>query len=88
MAECNVRLSLSFFTYGDMPMEAHLEYIDQHVLSKFQPACPPLAATRTVRWSQPQEHRLHCSIDPTSPADEQVRPAIVLATLVVNMARH
>eukprot|EP00045_Choanoeca_perplexa_P016713 m.229491 g.229491 ORF g.229491 m.229491 type:complete len:1015 (-) comp17338_c0_seq2:859-3903(-) len=65
-----------FFTYGDMPMEDHLQYIDEHVLSKFQPLTLPAAATRTARWPQPQEHHLHCAVDPTSPADEQVRASL------------
>eukprot|EP00730_Choanoeca_flexa_P005740 TRINITY_DN12009_c0_g1_i1.p1 TRINITY_DN12009_c0_g1~~TRINITY_DN12009_c0_g1_i1.p1 ORF type:complete len:1016 (+),score=241.10 TRINITY_DN12009_c0_g1_i1:830-3877(+) len=65
-----------FFTYGDMPLEDHLAFIDEHVLRKFGPMTPPSSPTRTERWSEPQEHRLHCAIDPTSPADEQVRASM------------
>lgn len=42
-----------FFTYGDMPLDNHLQFIDGNVLSSFDHGSPSLSVPLEKRWSQP-----------------------------------
>ncbi|MFO7709591.1 MAG: insulinase family protein [Desulfobacterales bacterium] len=42
-----------FYTYGDMPLEGHLEFIARGVLSRFQAAEPAPPVPPQPRWAQP-----------------------------------
>jgi hypothetical protein len=42
-----------FYTYGDLPLEEHLEFIERTVLSRFRAADPAPAVPSQPRWTQP-----------------------------------
>ena len=42
-----------FYTYGDLPLEGHLEFIARTVLARFKAAEPPPAVPSQPRWTQP-----------------------------------
>lgn len=44
---------LRFFTYGDLPLERHLEQIEEEALSKFERIRPNTAVPAQPRWSRP-----------------------------------
>ena len=44
-----------FYTYGDMPLESHLENIQQKVLTKFQKTTPDSVVQTEPRWTSPKE---------------------------------
>lgn len=42
-----------FYTYGDLPLEDHLEFIARTVLARFRAAAPAPAVPSQPRWTQP-----------------------------------
>lgn len=49
---------LRFFTYGDLPLERHLEQIEEEALSKFDCIDPKTEVPAQPRWSRPVGPRL------------------------------
>ncbi|XP_068604757.1 presequence protease, mitochondrial [Brachionichthys hirsutus] len=56
-----------FFTYGDLPLEQHLEQIEQEALSKFGTIDPNTEVPPQPRWSSPREAHVTCSPDALAP---------------------
>nr|XP_023660537.1 presequence protease, mitochondrial-like [Paramormyrops kingsleyae] len=56
-----------FFTYGDLPLEQHLQQIHEEALSQFQRIKPNTAVPPQPRWEQPREHHVTCGPDPLAP---------------------
>ncbi|XP_072181122.1 presequence protease, mitochondrial-like [Diadema setosum] len=56
-----------FYTYGDLPVERHLELIEEKALSHFGSIDPNTMVPDEVRWTSPQEHTVFCPPDPMTP---------------------
>ncbi|KAM6920229.1 presequence protease, mitochondrial [Lycodopsis pacificus] len=56
-----------FFTYGDLPLEQHLEQIEEEALSKFERINPNTEVPSQPRWSSPREDHVTCSPDAMAP---------------------
>ncbi|XP_077997205.1 presequence protease, mitochondrial-like [Glandiceps talaboti] len=53
-----------FYTYGDMPMERHLEFIQGQALSKFRKINPNTEVPNEMRWTMPRQDHVYCTVDP------------------------
>ncbi|KAL9969305.1 hypothetical protein ACROYT_G021504 [Oculina patagonica] len=61
-----------FYTYGDLPLESHLEHIENKVLHHFDKIPITTDIPREPRWSEPQEKHVTCPADPmTANPDKQ-----------------
>lgn len=60
-----------FYTYGDMPLEDHLSFIDNNYLSKFTRINPSTAVPEEPGWSEPREAHIDCGKDPMASPDAQ-----------------
>lgn len=56
-----------FFTYGDLPLEQHLQQIQQESLSKFSRINPRTEVPPQEPWSSPREDHVTCSPDALAP---------------------
>ncbi|XP_075954353.1 presequence protease, mitochondrial isoform X2 [Anarhichas minor] len=56
-----------FFTYGDLPLEQHLEQIEEEALSKFEHITPNTEVPSQPHWSSPREDHVTCSPDAMAP---------------------
>uniref|UniRef100_A0A8C2YZQ1 Pitrilysin metalloproteinase 1 n=1 Tax=Cyclopterus lumpus TaxID=8103 RepID=A0A8C2YZQ1_CYCLU len=56
-----------FFTYGDLPLEQHLEQIEEEALSKFERINPNTEVPSQPHWSSPREDHVTCSPDAMAP---------------------
>jgi Zn-dependent M16 (insulinase) family peptidase len=56
-----------FITYGDIPLNHHLEYINDQVLSHFSPSSPSLQVPTEHHWTHPRVHEISCAPDPMAP---------------------
>ncbi|XP_063902384.1 presequence protease, mitochondrial-like [Zophobas morio] len=64
-----------FFTYGDLPLESHLQYIDDNILSNF--SYHPIVVERNEKcWTASREIRMDCPFDPNLPEDRQIRASL------------
>ena len=55
-----------FFTYGDFPLESHLNAINEHLLSQ-KHSSPSAPIKPQQRWSKPQRVHISCPVDPLAP---------------------
>uniref|UniRef100_A0AAQ4PYB9 Presequence protease, mitochondrial n=1 Tax=Gasterosteus aculeatus aculeatus TaxID=481459 RepID=A0AAQ4PYB9_GASAC len=56
-----------FFTYGDLPLEQHLEQIQEEALSKFDRVTANTEVPPQSLWSSPREAHVTCSPDALAP---------------------
>lgn len=56
-----------FFTYGDLPLEQHLEQIEREALSKFERTQPNTAVPPQALWDKPRAADVMCSLDSLAP---------------------
>ncbi|XP_062260148.1 presequence protease, mitochondrial [Platichthys flesus] len=56
-----------FFTYGDLPLEQHLQQIEEEALSRFQRIEPNTEVPPQPHWSSPREDHVTCSPDALAP---------------------
>ncbi|KPP72132.1 presequence protease, mitochondrial-like [Scleropages formosus] len=56
-----------FFTYGDMPLEPHLQQINEEALCRFDQIEPHTVVPPQPHWNQPREHHVTCGPDPLAP---------------------
>ncbi|XP_036940263.1 presequence protease, mitochondrial [Acanthopagrus latus] len=56
-----------FFTYGDLPLEQHLQQIEEEALSKFDRINPNTEVPSQPHWSSPREDHVTCSPDALAP---------------------
>ncbi|XP_792865.3 presequence protease, mitochondrial [Strongylocentrotus purpuratus] len=56
-----------FYTYGDLPLERHLELIEEKALSHFERLQPHTEVPNESRWASPREHTMYCPPDPMAP---------------------
>lgn len=55
------------FTYGDLPLEQHLEQIEREALSKFDRTEPDTAVPPQTPWNKPRIDHVTCSSDALAP---------------------
>lgn len=48
-----------FFTYGDLPLEQHLQQIEEEALSKFERTEPNTAVPTQMFWDKPVRYAVH-----------------------------
>ncbi|XP_038074672.1 presequence protease, mitochondrial-like isoform X2 [Patiria miniata] len=73
-----------FFTYGDLPLEGHLEVIQQQALASFSPITPETEVPNEVRWTQPREKHVHCAPDAMA-ADPEKQTTVSVSFLLNNL---
>ncbi|XP_017284999.1 presequence protease, mitochondrial [Kryptolebias marmoratus] len=56
-----------FFTYGDLPLENHLQQIEGEALCKFEHINPNTDVPPQPHWSSPREDHVTCSPDALAP---------------------
>nr|XP_054599428.1 presequence protease, mitochondrial isoform X2 [Nothobranchius furzeri] len=56
-----------FFTYGDLPLENHLEQIQEEALCQFERIDPNTEVPPQPRWTSPREDHVTCSPDALAP---------------------
>uniref|UniRef100_A0A8C5ALZ6 Pitrilysin metalloproteinase 1 n=1 Tax=Gadus morhua TaxID=8049 RepID=A0A8C5ALZ6_GADMO len=56
-----------FFTYGDLPLEQHLQQIQQEALSRFDRTEPDTHVPPQPAWTSPKEDHVTCGPDPLAP---------------------
>ncbi|CAL8277109.1 unnamed protein product [Lota lota] len=56
-----------FFTYGDLPLEQHLQHIQQEALSRFDRTEPDTHVPPQPTWTSPREDHVTCGPDPLAP---------------------
>ncbi|XP_078089031.1 presequence protease, mitochondrial isoform X1 [Mustelus asterias] len=56
-----------FFTYGDLPLEQHLQQIQEEALCKFHNIEPGTSVPIQPRWSEPRECHVTCGPDSLAP---------------------
>uniref|UniRef100_A0AAV2JTL0 Presequence protease, mitochondrial n=1 Tax=Knipowitschia caucasica TaxID=637954 RepID=A0AAV2JTL0_KNICA len=56
-----------FFTYGNLPLEQHLQQIQQEALCRFERIDPRTEVPPQPIWSQPREAHVSCGPDPLAP---------------------
>ncbi|KAJ8268679.1 hypothetical protein COCON_G00138510 [Conger conger] len=56
-----------FFTYGDLPLERHLQQIQEEALSKFERIEPQTAVPSQTHWDTPKDDHVTCGPDALAP---------------------
>uniref|UniRef100_A0A8C1Y169 Presequence protease, mitochondrial n=1 Tax=Cyprinus carpio TaxID=7962 RepID=A0A8C1Y169_CYPCA len=56
-----------FFTYGDLPLEQHLQQIEEEALSKFERTEPNTAVPPQTHWDKPRVDHVTCRPDALAP---------------------
>ncbi|XP_064646562.1 presequence protease, mitochondrial-like isoform X1 [Lineus longissimus] len=56
-----------FFTYGDFPLEVHLERINSAVLQHYEKMQPNTAVPNENKWTEGREVHITCQPDPFAP---------------------
>ena len=70
----NIFCILRFITYGNFPLESHLSFINDYVLSRFTLNEEFKRSTRVTpqtKWSKPVKKLVECQPDPMSPFPEK-----------------
>ncbi|XP_053386243.1 presequence protease, mitochondrial-like [Mercenaria mercenaria] len=66
-----------FFTYGNFPLEDHLQYINENYLSQFSKIEADTAVPAEPRWTSPKEASVTCQPDTMAPdPDKQTTVAV------------
>lgn len=60
-----------FFTYGNFPLEEHLEYINSNYLQQFDKIDPNTSVPLEKRWDSPREASITCQPDTMAPDPEK-----------------
>lgn len=76
----------SFYTYGNLPLQPHLEFIEQTVLQHFEHIAPNTEVTPQPRWSTSREATFYYPLQPTDPTDDLTRKSqVCLAWLMADI---
>ncbi|XP_015767644.1 PREDICTED: presequence protease, mitochondrial-like [Acropora digitifera] len=76
-----------FYTYGDLPLECHLEQIENKVLRHFDKISVSTGIPPEPRWSQPRETFVTCPVDPMAPNPDK-QSAVGLHYLTGRLVYH
>lgn len=66
-----------FYTYGDMPLRDHLQFINQNYLKSFEQISPSEEVPNEKRWVQPRRISVDAREDPFAPNPEKQASAVV-----------
>ena len=66
-----------FYTYGDMPLREHLQFINQNYLKNFERISPSEEVPNEKRWDQPRRIKIEAREDPFAPNPEKQASAVV-----------
>lgn len=69
-----------FFTYGDLPLEGHLEKIEAQVLGQFEPIEVHTAVGREVRYRQPESFEFAYPLDAADDDGKKCQVALAWLT--------
>ncbi|MFP4226963.1 MAG: insulinase family protein [Desulfobacterales bacterium] len=72
-----------FYTYGNMPLDAHLKYIDETILTHFNAIDPDTDVPTQPRWQAPKTAEYTYPIDPAE--DDGKKCQICLAWLTADI---
>ncbi|CAI9569528.1 unnamed protein product [Staurois parvus] len=56
-----------FLTYGDIPLEQHLQQINDDALAKFKRINPQADVSAQKHWDAPREYQTTCAVDALAP---------------------
>ncbi|XP_072296648.1 presequence protease, mitochondrial isoform X2 [Eucyclogobius newberryi] len=70
-----------FFTYGDLPLEQHLQQIQQEALCKFERIDPKTEVPPQPHWPRPREAHMSCGPDALAP--DQTRQNTVCVSFLL-----
>ncbi|XP_055343620.1 presequence protease, mitochondrial-like [Paramacrobiotus metropolitanus] len=65
-----------FYSYGDMPLEGHLDFLETTVLKHFHKEPIDSQVKPEPRWTQPREFTIAGPVNPLAPADKQVTVSV------------
>lgn len=69
-----------FYSYGSFPLEAHLENVDNYVLSRFNKTQQNTVVKPQTLWNKPREDQITCAPDPLAPnPDKQTTVSVAFA---------
>lgn len=71
-----------FYTYGNFPLEDHLERITQNVLNHFEQIDPNTQIPIEPKWTAPREKTVYCAPDPL--AADQNKQCIVAVSYMMD----
>jgi len=54
-----------FYTYGNLPLEGHLQYIDEAILSRFHAINPDTDVPSQPRWNEPRDATYAYPLEPS-----------------------
>lgn len=66
-----------FYTYGDMSLRDHLEFINQNYLKSFERISPSEEVPNEKRWNQPRRISIEAREDPFAPNPEKQASAVI-----------
>ncbi len=72
-----------FYTYGNLPVAAHLEFIQEKVLAHFDPIHPDTNVASQPRWDAPREKTYYYPFDETD--DPAKKSQVCLAWLTADI---
>ncbi|EDO41083.1 predicted protein, partial [Nematostella vectensis] len=70
-----------FYTYGDIPLEEHLQHISSLALQRFDKLQTETEIPHEERWSEAREAHVTCPIDPMA-ADHDKQTTVSRSFLV------
>lgn len=66
-----------FYTYGDMPLREHLQFINENYLKNFERISPSEVVPNEKRWHEPKRINIFAREDPFAPSPEKQTTAVV-----------
>ena len=66
-----------FYTYGNLPLQDHLKFINENYLSKFDRIAPSPAVPSESRWNESRRTEISCRPDPFAPNPDKQTSAVV-----------
>ena len=67
-----------FYTYGSLPLEDHLQFLQEHYLNDFAEQQIDTTVPLEPRWTAPRRSQVPCACDPGLRADQQTTVATSL----------
>lgn len=64
------------FTYGNIPLQNHLDYINREYLSKYEKIQLDTTVPSETRWSNERKAHIGCSVDPMISLENQTTMAV------------
>ncbi|XP_059165044.1 presequence protease, mitochondrial-like [Physella acuta] len=72
-----------FFTYGNFPLENHLEFINGYI-GRFDKIAPSAEVPKEPRWDQPKSKTIYCPPDPMA-ADPEKQSTVSVSYLLADI---